>query len=119
MTPKQRIIPIFVPHLGCPYCCVFCNQRKISGFREKLTGEKVRRLILEGLEVKPEGAWVQAAFYGGSFTAIDSELRKELLSAVNPFIEDGSLSGLRVSTRPYAVSSEALEELKKPQGGLR
>ena len=28
---KQYIIPIFVPHLGCPNDCSFCNQRHITG----------------------------------------------------------------------------------------
>ena len=27
---KHAIIPIFIPHRGCPHDCVFCNQRKIT-----------------------------------------------------------------------------------------
>ena len=30
---KHINIPIFIPHVGCPNACVFCNQRKISGHR--------------------------------------------------------------------------------------
>ena len=28
---KHINIPIFIPHMGCPNDCVFCNQRTISG----------------------------------------------------------------------------------------
>ena len=29
---KRHInIPVFIPHLGCPNQCVFCNQKTISG----------------------------------------------------------------------------------------
>jgi len=113
MTPKQRIIPIFVPHLGCPHCCVFCNQRRITGSDTPPDGARVTRIIEQGLSVTPPGTLVQAAFYGGSFTAVDSRLRLELLRAANPFVKDGRLSGLRVSTRPDAVDREILRELKE------
>ena len=38
---KEYIIPIFVPHLGCPYHCNFCNQRKISGQTKMVTPKDV------------------------------------------------------------------------------
>ena len=28
---KQYVIPVFIPHLGCPNDCSFCNQKSISG----------------------------------------------------------------------------------------
>ena len=31
MMKRHVNIPIFIPHLGCPNQCVFCNQRTISG----------------------------------------------------------------------------------------
>ena len=37
-------IPVFVPHLGCPKQCVFCDQRAISGVRSFDEGE-ARRVI--------------------------------------------------------------------------
>ena len=42
---KQYIIPIFVPHLGCPNECTFCNQRKISGQMKNITENDVRETI--------------------------------------------------------------------------
>ncbi|HPA55356.1 MAG TPA: radical SAM protein, partial [Bacillota bacterium] len=37
MFKKHYIIPIFVPHKGCPHDCIFCNQKKITGQIEKVT----------------------------------------------------------------------------------
>ena len=35
----SRILPIFVPQLGCPHACVYCNQRAVSG-AEAAPGEE-------------------------------------------------------------------------------
>ena len=40
---KQYIIPIFVPHLGCPNDCIFCNQKSISGQTKQVTKEDVKK----------------------------------------------------------------------------
>ena len=42
---KQYIIPIFVPHLGCPNDCVFCNQKSISGQKSNMTKEKAKKIM--------------------------------------------------------------------------
>ncbi len=77
---KQYIIPIFVPHLGCPNDCIFCNQKSISGQKENMTKEKAKKIIEEYLEtIKNEEAEVEVAFYGGSFTAIEEKTQEELL----------------------------------------
>ena len=81
---KEYIIPIFVPHLGCPHACVFCNQNKISGEQKKVRAEDVKKTIEFYLEsFKEKDAVVEVAFFGGSFTAIDIDLQKELLEAAN------------------------------------
>lgn len=73
MSKNYYIIPIFVPHEGCPHDCVFCNQDKITGVKkdslrivedgrrveinnscsndkEEVTAESVRKTVYEYLE---------------------------------------------------------------------
>ncbi len=111
MSPKRRIIPIFVPHLGCPNDCVFCNQRRISGAKEPATPDTIRSAIVGAAETIPEGA--EAAFYGGSFTAIPVQEQEALLNAVLPFLHTGAVSAVRLSTRPDCIDAKTLERLKK------
>jgi len=112
MTAKRAIIPVFVPHLGCPANCVFCDQHKISGSVATATKETVERALRDGLAKIPANTETQLAFYGGSFTAIPVEEQELLLGAALPFLRSGQLSSLRLSTRPDAVDEETLERLK-------
>ena len=109
MTPRRRIIPLFVPHLGCPNDCVFCNQRKISGSLVPADGDTVRRTLEEAAAYTSSGA--ELAFYGGSFTAIPRDQQLELLQAAQPYLKSGFIDEIRVSTRPDKVDREALELL--------
>lgn len=110
MSARRQIIPVFVPHLGCPNNCVFCNQRRISGETEPATAETVNNAILAaGADVGDCTGW-ELAFYGGSFTAVDKKYRNELLSAASDFVSRGGC--LRLSTRPDCIDREVLEELK-------
>lgn len=112
MTAKRNIIPVFVPHLGCPNDCVFCNQRKISGSLVPATAETVASAVKEGIRKIPPNTNTQLAFYGGSFTAIPVSEQNELLNAALPFLRDGSISSLRLSTRPDAIDTQTLDRLK-------
>ena len=105
MTPRNSIIPVFVPHLGCPNDCVFCNQRTISGSLRPAGAEDVARALEEARE-KTAGA--ELAFYGGSFTNLPEELQRSLLEAALPYREAGFLRSIRVSTRPDAVNDKKL-----------
>jgi len=107
---RQRIIPIFVPHLGCPNDCVFCNQRRISGSPLPASGADVTRTLENARAEYPAGA--QLAFYGGSFTAIDPAIQEELLGAAQPFLRNGTISSIRLSTRPDAIDETVLRRLK-------
>ena len=113
MSARQTIIPVFVPHEGCPNDCVFCNQRRISGAVRPITPREVSRVICEGAAVTPHGGERQLAFYGGSFTAIPAAEQIALLEAAQPYLADGTLTSLRLSTRPDAIDEEVLQRLKR------
>ena len=111
---KQYIIPIFVPHLGCPNDCTFCNQRKISGQMKNITENDVRDTIeyyLDSFEEKD--SYKEVAFYGGSFTGIDVEVQNKLLEAAYDYIKNGKIDGIRISTRPDYIDKPTLKRLKK------
>lgn len=113
-TDKQYIIPIFVPHLGCPNDCIFCNQKSISGQTKQVTKEEVVKTIDEYLlSIKEEDAYIEVAFFGGSFTGIDVEKQEELLSAAYEYVKAKKIDGVRISTRPDYIDKEILKRLKK------
>lgn len=103
-------IPVFIPHLGCPNDCVFCNQRTISGHTD-YKPEAVRGEIESALATIESDAVVQIAFFGGSFTGIDRSEMIYLLSVAKSFIDDGRVESIRLSTRPDYISDEILEIL--------
>ena len=111
---KEYIIPIFVPHLGCPNDCTFCNQKKISGQKKSVTGIEVSDIIEYYLSnFKDSNRKIEVAFFGGSFTGIDTAVQEELLKAANEFIKQGRVDGIRVSTRPDYINQDILDLLKK------
>ena len=101
-------IPIFIPHLGCPNNCVFCDQRKISGcisFDES----GVKAQIEEVLSTLCPDDEAEIAFFGGSFT----ELMIRLLLISDEFVESGRVGSVRCSTRPDYIDGEILEILRE------
>lgn len=112
MSAREKIIPVFVPHLGCPNDCVFCNQRRISGKKEPASAEDVRRAVEEGISGIGDSEKVQLAFYGGSFTAIPVKEQLALLGAAKEYLERGLLSSVRLSTRPDAIDGTVLKRLR-------
>lgn len=111
---KEYIIPIFVPHLGCPNACVFCNQTKITGKQKQVTGKEVKETIEEYLNnFKDKECIVEVAFFGGSFTGIEVEKQEELLSAAYEYVKQGKVDSIRISTRPDYIDRNILKMLKK------
>jgi len=110
---KQYIIPIFVPHLGCPNDCVFCNQKSISGESKQVTKEDVKKIIEEHLKYVKEDSKVEVAFFGGSFTGIEEAKQEELLSAAYEYIKQKKIDSIRISTRPDYINKKILKRLKK------
>ena len=111
MSARACILPVFVPHQGCPHTCVFCNQRHISGESDIVTAETVKHAIRKAA-LPLRGAKRQLAFYGGSFTAIPEERQQALLGAAKEAMDAGMIDSVRLSTRPDAVDAAVLDRLR-------
>jgi histone acetyltransferase (RNA polymerase elongator complex component) len=113
MPKKQVTIPIFVPHLGCPHRCVFCNQWESSGERKVPDADSIREKIELYLSTIPDSVErIEVAFFGGSFTGIEPEKQEEFLSVPYRFKKAGSIQAIRLSTRPDYIDEEELRLLK-------
>ncbi len=109
-TPKPPyIIPIFISHLGCPFHCLYCQQERITGQEERLpTSEEISRRIHSFLETRKPHKYshTEVAFYGGTFTGLESSVMEGMLQAVQPFLERREVQALRASTKPDYVDAE-------------
>lgn len=115
-------IPVFIPHLGCPHDCVFCNQKKITGI--KLTDKEADKIISNAkktidetlFEIEKTGSkkdrFVEIAFFGGSFTAIEKDVFTKLCLMAKEYVESGRVNGVRCSTRPDCIDDETLKFMK-------
>jgi histone acetyltransferase (RNA polymerase elongator complex component) len=113
MSKSYYIIPIFVPHEGCPHDCVFCNQNSITGFTTKVDAEFVKKTVEEYLTTIPNGERIlEISFFGGTFTAINIEKQKELLAVAKRYKDLGVINYIRLSTRPDYINDEILSNLK-------
>jgi histone acetyltransferase (RNA polymerase elongator complex component) len=111
---RPFIIPIFLPHAGCPHQCVFCNQTSITGFtRDSVSPEKVEMQILEFLEYKGNvRRMIQVAFYGGNFLGLEKEYIERLLNVSTKFITNKRIDAIRFSTRPDTIDHDRIEIIK-------
>jgi histone acetyltransferase (RNA polymerase elongator complex component) len=117
VVDKRFIIPIFISHLGCPHRCVYCNQDRIAHSVSALptlldVATEIEHYLGQSSRKRTSARRVQVAFYGGSFTALPLDAQERLLCAVKPFLDEGKIHSLRLSTRPDYISSEILEILK-------
>jgi len=113
MKNKHVIIPIFVPHEGCPHNCVFCNQNTITGNSEVIDDKFVRNTIEEYIEtIDINNSTIEVSFFGGTFTAIDIEKQTQLLAVANEYKEKKLIKYIRLSTRPDYINHDILEHLR-------
>lgn len=109
---KKHIIPIFIPHYGCPHSCVFCNQNKITGLSQPIESHQIESIIKQHLLYSKPGYEIEVAFYGGSFTALPLEVQEKLLMPAYNALRKGFIHCIRLSTRPDCISPEILSLLK-------
>jgi len=112
---EQLIIPVFIPHEGCPYRCSFCNQSKITGIHFQSDENMVHKTIesyLDVFELNDLPNNREVAFYGGSFTGLEAERQKKLLGVVQPWINSKKINSIRVSTHSLLVNQNNICLLK-------
>ena len=105
---KHSNISIFIPHVGCPHQCSFCDQRTLSGAQHLPDGDEVRAVCEKALAEVRSPEDTEIAFFGGSFTAIPRGYMTELLDAAKDFVGAGKFKGIRCSTRPDCIDFEVL-----------
>lgn len=105
-------ISIFIPHVGCPNKCSFCNQNSITGNSKAPTIDEVRAICEQAFSEIRDKSNTEIAFFGGSFTAINRKYMLELLECTRQFIGKDKFKGIRISTRPDCIDDEILTLLK-------
>lgn len=114
MTSRHANISIFVPHIGCPNMCSFCNQRHITGtYKAPRTNDVINAVKTAAASPNYDPQNTEIAFFGGSFTAINRNYMIDLLKTANIFIKNNVVTGIRISTRPDAIDGEILSLLKE------
>lgn len=110
----HAIIPVFIPHKGCPNDCVFCNQKAITARGSDIGPEDVKKLIetylptLQGRGLET----IEVAFFGGSFTGIPMEEQSAFLKVAKEYKDLGLIDKIHMSTRPDYINEDILDNLK-------
>ena len=111
----HAIIPIFIPHLGCPHDCIFCNQKAITAKAAPVSMEDMIATTERNLSTLSDRGikTVEMAFYGGSFTGIPIEMQREYLSVAKEYKDTGKIHKIRLSTRPDYIDETILDTLRE------
>lgn len=111
----HAIIPVFIPHKGCPNDCVFCNQKAITARTADVSAEDVKNLIERYLPTLQDRGLetIEVAFFGGSFTGIPMEEQSAFLAVAKEYKDKGLIDKIHMSTRPDYINEEILDNLKK------
>lgn len=111
---KPFIIPVFIPHMGCPHRCVFCDQGSITGERETLPSKQaIKNIVTSYLAYRKDKARpVQISFYGGNFLGLDTRHIIRLLTDASACIQNGRTGTLRFSTRPDTITQDTLDAVR-------
>jgi len=107
-TRNPFVVPVFLPHAGCPHRCVFCNQHAVTG-ATTLPFTELQSAISRFLGYAAgRPTEIQIAFYGGNFLGLpDAEVRS-FLTLAQQFVRDGRADSIRFSTRPDTIDEHRL-----------
>lgn len=105
---KGVTVPFFISHQGCPHTCIFCDQRTVSGAPGSLPSgaEIVEKVLAWGRSAG--GTPLEAAFFGGTFSALPMEIREQLLAPLQPLLASGEIRSVRISTRPDYIDADTV-----------
>jgi len=110
--PKPFIIPVFLPHQGCPHRCIFCDQRAITGTTAMPDNDTVRTQVDRFAAYnRRKRQPVQLSFYGGNFLGLPPGEIQRLLDLAEKMVTEGRINSIRFSTRPDTVTPGRLEIL--------
>lgn len=112
---KHTNASVFVPHFGCPHKCAFCNKDAITEAAKSVTVNSVADILESHVQsLARRNMTAEIAFFGGSFTAVEPQLRTALLQTANRYLQDYPelFTGIRCSTRPDCVTPQVLRELQ-------
>lgn len=110
---RKVIVPFFISHQGCPHSCIFCDQRRISGSAGALPSPEEIRAKIDDYRESSRQTAVEVAFYGGSFTMLSPREQRGLLAPLQPLLDSGDVSAVRLSTRPDALDRESIRLLQE------
>jgi histone acetyltransferase (RNA polymerase elongator complex component) len=115
VASRPFIIPIFLPHAGCPHQCVFCNQVSITGsIQHAVDPDQIRSQIHQFLGYKNDRRKpVQISFYGGNFLGLKIDEITRLLDLATEFIDQGQVDSIRFSTRPDTITPVHLDIIRE------
>ena len=114
MAKKHFVIPIFIPHSGCPFQCIFCDQQKITGVKKEPLPREIDKKITDYLStIKDRARSVRIAFYGGSFTGLPVKTQVSFLKIAKKYLDSKEIIAVRVSTRPDYIDKKILFRLKR------
>ena len=108
---KHYTIPVFIPGEACPFQCIFCDQRLISGKCRAPEEPEIRELIEKHLATFPPESSIEVGFFGGTFTGLSPEKQRTYLDIVLPYVSAGKITSIRISTRPDYIDEANLSLL--------
>lgn len=112
-TPPLRpfIVPVFIPHAGCPHRCIFCNQHATTGQKASMPSLiDIRKHIDDFLAHRRDpDRYTEISFYGGTFLGLAPEQIQLLLATAAAYVRKGLVDGIRFSTRPDTIDAERLD----------
>lgn len=112
--PKPFIIPVFIPHAGCPHRCLFCNQTHTTGQQESFpSAGTLYKIIAEFLKYRrSQDRWTEIAFFGGNLLGLPADRIAFLMDLACDFVRRGQVNGIRFSTRPDTIQLERLDLIR-------